>query len=39
MSIVALAGYWIMMFQLVKAPGNFLPDLSLCPLRTVELMM
>jgi hypothetical protein len=39
MSIVALAGYWIMMFQLVKTRGNVLPDLSLYPLRTVALMM
>jgi len=39
MSIVAPARYWVMMFQLVKTPGNVLPDLFVYPLRTVALMM
>jgi hypothetical protein len=38
MSIVAFAGYWIMMFRLVKTPGNVLPDLSLYPFLTVAQM-
>jgi membrane protease YdiL (CAAX protease family) len=28
LSLVALAGYWIVLSQLVKMPGNALPDLS-----------
>ncbi len=39
LSIVALTGYWIVMFQLVKMPGNVLPDFSRYPLRTVVLML
>lgn len=35
LSVVALAGYWIVMFQLVKMPGNVLPDLSSYPLSFV----
>jgi membrane protease YdiL (CAAX protease family) len=37
LSIVALAGYWIVMFQLVKMPGNVIPDMSTYPLLTVAL--
>jgi len=39
MSIAAFAGYWIVMFQLVKMPGNVLPDFSRYPLPTVALMI
>jgi membrane protease YdiL (CAAX protease family) len=38
LSIVALAGYWIVMFQLVPMPANVLPDLSKYPMLTVVLM-
>jgi membrane protease YdiL (CAAX protease family) len=38
LSIVALAGYWIVMFQLVQMPANVLPDLSNYPMLTVVLM-
>ena len=37
LSIVALAGYWIVMFQLVKMPANVIPDISKYPLLTVAL--
>jgi membrane protease YdiL (CAAX protease family) len=39
LSIVALAGYWIVMFQLVRMPGNVLPDFSKFPMLTVVLML
>jgi len=39
MSIAAFAGCWIVMFQLVKMPGNALPDFSRYPLPTVALMI
>jgi membrane protease YdiL (CAAX protease family) len=39
LSIVALAGFWIVLFQLVKAPGNVLPDLSRYPPLTVALVL
>ena len=39
LSIVALTGYWIVMFQLVPMPGNVLPDLSRYPLLTVMLKL
>src|SRR5215468_8254528 len=39
LSLVALVGYWIVMFQLVKMPGNHLPDFSRYPLITVALML
>jgi len=39
LSIVALAGYWIVMFQLVRMPANPLPDLSQYPLWTVAPML
>ena len=37
LSIVALSGYWIVMFQLVKMSGNVLPDFSKYPLLTAAL--
>jgi membrane protease YdiL (CAAX protease family) len=39
LSLVALAGYWIVLSQLVKMPGNAAPNFSNDPLRTVVLMM
>lgn len=39
LSIVALAGYWIVTFQLVQMPGNVLPDFSKCPMLTVVLAL
>jgi membrane protease YdiL (CAAX protease family) len=39
LSIVALAGYWIVMFRLVKMPGNVLPDFSKYPMMTVVLVL
>jgi len=39
LSIVALAGYWIVMFQLVQMPANVLPDLSHYPKLTVMLIL
>ncbi len=35
LSVVAFAGFWIVMTQLVKMPGNALPDFSRYPLFTV----
>jgi membrane protease YdiL (CAAX protease family) len=39
LSIVALAGFWIVAFQLVKIPGNALPDFSAYPIYTVVLVL
>jgi membrane protease YdiL (CAAX protease family) len=39
LSVVALAGLWIVMFQLVRLPGNALPDLSRYPVFTVAAMI
>jgi membrane protease YdiL (CAAX protease family) len=39
LSIVALAGLWVVLFQLAKVPGNLLPDFSKYPLLTVVLML
>jgi membrane protease YdiL (CAAX protease family) len=39
LAIVALAGCWIVFFQLVKTPPNALPDYSKYPLVTVVLML
>jgi membrane protease YdiL (CAAX protease family) len=39
LSIAALAGYWIVLFQLVRMPGNVLPDFSRCPMWTVVLIL
>jgi len=37
--VVALAGYWIVLFQLVKMPPNALSDVSSYPRITVALMI
>ena len=37
--MIALAGYWIVLFQLVKMPPNALPDVSSYPRITVALMI
>jgi membrane protease YdiL (CAAX protease family) len=37
LSVVALAGFWIALFQLVKMPPNALPDVSSYPRMTVAL--
>jgi membrane protease YdiL (CAAX protease family) len=39
LSLVALAGYWIVLFQLVKMPLNAIPDMSSYPRITVTLMI
>ncbi|HLG96268.1 MAG TPA: CPBP family intramembrane glutamic endopeptidase [Bryobacteraceae bacterium] len=39
LAIVALAGYWIVMFQLVKMPGNVLPNFGSYPLFTISLFV
>src|SRR4029077_2262731 len=39
LSVVALAGYWIVLFRLVKMPPNVLPDVSSYPRMTVALMI
>ncbi len=39
LSIVALAGCWILVFQLLKMPGNVLPDTSRYPSLTVVLIL
>ena len=39
LSVVALAGYWIVLFQLVKMPPNALSDVSRYPRMTVILMI
>jgi membrane protease YdiL (CAAX protease family) len=39
LSVVALAGYWIVLFQLVKVPANLLSDVSGYPRITVALMI
>ena len=39
LSIVALVGYWIVMFQLVKIPARVLPSFSGYPLLTVILVL
>jgi membrane protease YdiL (CAAX protease family) len=38
-SVVALAGCWIVLFQLVKTPANAVPDYSSYPQLTVVLML
>jgi membrane protease YdiL (CAAX protease family) len=37
LSIAALAGYWSLLYQIVKMPGTILPDYSMYPLYTVVL--
>jgi CAAX protease family protein len=39
LSIAALAGYWIVLFQLVKMPSNLFADMSSYPRFTVALMI
>jgi membrane protease YdiL (CAAX protease family) len=39
LSVVALAGYWVVLSQLVKMPPNALPDVSSYPRTTVALMI
>ncbi len=39
LSVVAFAGIWIVMFDLVKMPGNAVPDFSRYPLLTVVSMI
>jgi len=39
LSVVAFAGLWIVMFRLIKIPGNALPDFSRYPLLTIVLMI
>ena len=39
LAITALAGYWIVMFQLVKMSPNVLPDFSEYPLLTSVLVI
>jgi membrane protease YdiL (CAAX protease family) len=39
LAIVALAGYWIVLFQLVRMPGNVLPNPNDYPLLTMALFM
>lgn len=39
LSIAALTGFWIVLFQLVKVPGNALPDFSSYPLLPVALVL
>ena len=39
LSVIALAGYWIVLFRLVKMPPNALPDVSSYPRMTVALMI
>jgi len=39
LSVVAFAGFWIVMSQLVKMPGNALPDFSRYPIFTVVSMI
>jgi membrane protease YdiL (CAAX protease family) len=39
LSVVALAGYWIVLFRLVKMPPNSLPDVSSYPRITIALMI
>jgi membrane protease YdiL (CAAX protease family) len=39
LSVAAFAGFWIVMSQLVKMPGNALPDFSRYPMFTVASMI
>ena len=39
LSVIALAGLWIVLFQLVEMPPNALPDMSSYPRITVTLMI
>jgi membrane protease YdiL (CAAX protease family) len=39
LAVVALAGCWIVLFQLVKTPANVVPDYSSYPQLTIVLML
>jgi membrane protease YdiL (CAAX protease family) len=39
LAITALTGLWVVLFQLVKAPGNPVPDFSLYPLPIIGLVL
>jgi membrane protease YdiL (CAAX protease family) len=39
LAVIAFAGFWIVMVQLVRMPGNALPDFSRYPLLTVIAMI
>jgi membrane protease YdiL (CAAX protease family) len=39
LAIVALSGFWIVLFQLAQVPGRVLPDYSQYPLATVALAL
>jgi membrane protease YdiL (CAAX protease family) len=39
LSVIALVGYWIVLFQVVKVPGNGLPDYSKYPPLTVAAVL
>src|ERR1051326_593237 len=39
LAIVALAGFWIVMFQLFRMPGNVVPDVSKYPLLTLVALL
>ena len=39
LAVIALAGYWIVLFRLIKMPPNALPDVSAYPRITVALMI
>jgi membrane protease YdiL (CAAX protease family) len=39
LAIVALSGFWIVLFQLVQSPGNALPEFSRYPWLTVALTL
>ncbi len=38
-AMIALAGYWIVFFQLVRTPPNVLPDISQYPIVTAALLL
>jgi membrane protease YdiL (CAAX protease family) len=39
LSVIAFAGFWIAMVQLVRMPGNALPDFSRYPMLTIAAMI
>lgn len=39
LAVIALVGYWIVLFQIVKVPGNGLPDFSKYPPLTVAAVL
>ena len=39
LSVIALAGYWIVLFRLIRMPPNALPDISSYPRMTAALMI